>query len=176
MVLRDERLAAFSKLVDLLLRLNPDKKPPTIPLDDWFIWLLDRRYLGRWWASCRDDLGLDDRAVYMPEGDIKKKRSGGRGQSRGGYARRHGRPPDPINPAPNAPPSRAPPPATTTSRPPGADEGVAGPVGVLKDLPRHLFFALSGLSAAGNASPPTAKSGMPKSSALSVASPAYLPS
>jgi hypothetical protein len=58
-----ERLAAFSKLVDLLLRLNPDKKRPTIPLDDSFLWLLDRRYLGRWWASCRDDLGLDDKAV-----------------------------------------------------------------------------------------------------------------
>ena len=95
-------------LVHLLLRLDPDKKPPTISLDDSFLWLLDRRYLGRWWASCRDDLGLDDRAVYMPgglddkaahmpEGDIKKKRSSGRGQHRG-YARRHGRPPDPITP------------------------------------------------------------------------------
>jgi hypothetical protein len=176
MVLREERLAAFRKLVDLLLRLNPDKKPPTIPLDDWFIWLLDRRYLGRWWASCRDDLGLDDRTVYMPEGDIKKKRSGGRGQSRGGYARRHGRPPDPINSAPNAPPSRTPPPATTTLCPPGADEGVAGPVDVLKDLPRNHVFALSGLSATGNASPLTAKSGIPKSSELSVSNPANLSS
>ena len=90
----------------------------------------------------------------MPEGDIKKKRSGGRGQSRGGYARRPGRPPDPMNPVPNAPPSRTPP-ATTTLCPPGADDGVAGPVDVLKDLPRNLFVALSGLSAAGNASPLT---------------------
>ena len=31
-----------------------------------------KRYLGGWRASCRDDLGLDDRAVYMPEGHIKK--------------------------------------------------------------------------------------------------------
>jgi hypothetical protein len=174
MVLRDEHLAAFRKLVGLLLRLNPDKKPPTIPFDDWFIWLLDRRYLGRWWASCRDDLGLDDRTVYMLEGDIKKKRSGGRGQSRGGYARRHGRPPDPINPVPNAPPSRTPPPATTTLCPPGADEGVAGPVDVLKDLPRNPSVALSGLSAAGIASPPTAKSGISKLSELSVSNPANL--
>jgi hypothetical protein len=91
-VLREGRLAAFRKLVDLLLRLNPDKKPPTIPLDDSFLWLLDRRYLGRWWASCRDDLGLDDKVVYTPGGDIKKKCT--RGRKRGGYARRHGRPPD----------------------------------------------------------------------------------
>ena len=175
-VLKEERWAAFGRVVDLVLRLNPDKNPPTISLDETFVELLERRYLGRWWASCRDDLGLDDRAVYMPEGDIKKKRSGGRGQSRGGYARRHGRPPDPINPAPNAPPSRTPPPATTTLCPPGADEGVAGPVDVLKDLPRNPFFALSGLSAAGNASPPTAKSGIPKSSELSVSNPANLSS
>jgi hypothetical protein len=173
MVLSEERLAAFRKLVDLLLRLDPDKKPPTISLDDSFLWLLDRRYLGRWWASCRDDLGLDDRTVYMPEGDIKKKRSAGRGQRRGGYARRHGRPPDPMNPTPNAPSSRTPPPATTTLCPPRADEGVAGPVDVLKGLPRNLFVALSGLSAAGSASPPTANSGIPKSSELSVSNPAY---
>ena len=177
-----QNMAAFRKIVDLVLRLDPDKKPPTISLDDSFLWLLDRRYLGRWWESCRDDLGLDDRAVcmpeglddkavYMPEGDIKKKRSAGRGQRRGGYARRQGRPPDPMNPTPNAPSSRTPPPATTTLCPPGAEEGVAGPVDVLKDLPRNHLFALSGLSAAGNASP-TAKSGIPKSSELSVSNPA----
>ena len=89
------------RVVDIVLRLNPDKPRPTISLEDSFLWLLDRRYLGRWWVNCRDDLGLDDRAVYMPEGlddkavympegDIKKKCGGGRGQSRGGYARRHG--------------------------------------------------------------------------------------
>ena len=169
--LREENMAAFRKIVDLVLRLDPDKKPPTISLDDSFLWLLDRRYLGRWWESCRDDLGLDDRAVYMPEGDIKKKSSGGRGQKRG-YARRHGRPPDPITPAPSAPPSRTPPPATTTLCPPEADEGVASPADVLKGLPRNLFVAMSGLSATGNASPPTAKSGLPKSSEFSAPNPA----
>jgi hypothetical protein len=115
-VLRDERLAAFGKLVDLLLRLNPDKKPPTIPLDDWFIWILDRRYLGRWWANCRDDLGLDDRAVYKSEGEPagepttepdqdrpQKTRTGRTTRSRG--ARRHGRPPDSQGPSTIPPPS-----------------------------------------------------------------------
>ena len=113
MVLRDERLAAFRKLVDLLLGLDPDKKPPTISLDDSFIWLLDRRYLGRWWAGCSDDLGLDDEVVYKPEiepadvpmvvppgepagepeGNLPKKKRTGR-TTRSGGARRHGRPPD----------------------------------------------------------------------------------
>ena len=85
LVLRDERLAAFRKLVDLLLRLDPDKKPPTISLDDSFLWLLDRRYLGRWWATCRDDLGLDDKVVYK---DCKSKIEPCR------YGQVHGRPPD----------------------------------------------------------------------------------
>jgi hypothetical protein len=40
--------------------------------------------------------------------------------------------------------------------PPEADEGVASPLDVLKGLPRNQFAALSGLSAAGNASPSTA--------------------
>jgi hypothetical protein len=111
-VLREERLAAFRKLVDLLLRLDPDKKPPTHSLDDSFLWLLDRRYLGRWWASCSDDLGLDDKVVYKPEiepadvpmvvpagepagepeGNLPKKKRTGR-TTRSGGARRHGRPP-----------------------------------------------------------------------------------
>ena len=77
-----------------------------------------------------------------------------------------------ILPPTTPPPSRTPPPATTTFCPPRADEGVAGPVDVLKGLPRNLFVALSGLSAAGNASPPTANSGIPKSSELSVSNPA----
>ena len=79
-----------------------------------------------------------------------------------------------ILPPTTPPPSRTPPPATTTLCPPRADEGVAGPVDVLKGLPRNLFSALSGLSAAGNASPPTANSGIPKSSELSVTNPANL--
>ena len=44
-LLRDHRLAAFKKLIDLLLRPNPDKKPLNISLDDSFLWLLDRRYV-----------------------------------------------------------------------------------------------------------------------------------
>ncbi len=47
-VLEEHRLAAFNKLVNLLLRPDPDKKPPTISLDDS---ALDRKYLGRWWAD-----------------------------------------------------------------------------------------------------------------------------
>ena len=64
-------------------------------------------------------------------------------------------------------------PAPTTLCPPEADEGVASPADVLKGLPRNLLlFALSGLSATGNASPPTAKSGLPKSSELFAPNPA----
>ena len=124
-------------------------------------------------------------------GEIKKRRYAKHGDG----TRRHGRPPDltlgrPFGHSeswnmgvyPGRGPaliSRAdmiisPPPATTTLCPPGADEGVAGPVDVLKDLPRNHLFALSGLSAAGNASPPIAKSGIPKSSELSVSNPANL--
>jgi hypothetical protein len=138
--------------------------------------------------------------VVKPEiGKIKKRRY----TKRGDGTRRHGRPPDLtlggsfghieswnmgvypglgpalisradmiILPPTTPPPSRTPPPATTTLCPPRADEGVAGPVDVLKGLPRNLFVALSGLSAAGNASPPTANSGIPKSSELSVSNPA----
>jgi len=109
--LKEKRWAAFGSVVDLVLRLNPDKPPPTISLEDSFLWLLDRRYLGRWWASCRDDLGLDDKVVYKPEvspsgspdGDLLKKKRIGR-STRGG-ARRHGRPPDPTIPPAMPPPS-----------------------------------------------------------------------
>jgi hypothetical protein len=102
--------------------------------------------------------------VKLEIGKIKKRRY----MKRGDGTRRHGRPPDLTFPAPSVPPPpRTPPPATTTLCPLEADEGVACPVDVLKGLPRNHFFALSGLSAAGNASPPTAKSGIPKSSELS---------
>ena len=145
----------------------------------------------------RDGAGLDGMVVCKPDiGKIKKRRRVRRGDG----TKRHGRPPDcgPFGhieswnmgvypgrgPAlisradmiiltPGTPPSRTPPPATTTLCPPEADEGVASPADVLKGLPRNLFvFALSGLSATGNASPPTAKSGLPKSSELSAPNPA----
>ncbi len=48
-VLKEHRLAAFEKLIDLLFCFNPDKNPPTISLDDTFLWLLNSLYLGRWW-------------------------------------------------------------------------------------------------------------------------------
>ena len=157
---RDETYAKVRSILDAIPRRleaeqfpQPDDAPPVF-------------------YSQEDDSFMQGFKCYMPEGDIKKKHGGGRGQSRGGYARRHGRPPDSINPAPNAPPPRTPPPATTTLCPPGAEEGVASPVDVLKDLPRNYFVALSGLSAAGNASPPTAKSEILKSSELSVPNPA----
>ena len=93
--LREENLAAFRKIVDLVLRLDPDKKPPTISLDESFLWLLGRRYQDRWWADCNDDLGLDDVLVYKPdEGHLKitpPKRA-----KRGGRSRRHGRPPNSL--------------------------------------------------------------------------------
>ena len=102
--LKEKRWAAFGRVVDIVLRLNPDKPRPTISLEDSFLWLLDRRYLGRWWASCRDDLGLDDKVVYKPEGEpvgepdrhLPKKKQTGR-STRGG-SRRHGRPPGPTSP------------------------------------------------------------------------------
>ena len=59
----------------------------------------------------------------------------------------------------STPPPRTPP-APTTLCPPEADEGVASPVDVLKGLSRNLFAAISGLSAAGNAFPSTAKGGI----------------
>ena len=120
-------------------------------------------------------------------GKIKKRRY----VKRGGGTRRHGRPPDLTFVGPfgndaswnmgvypgrgpalisradmiilSTPPPRTPS-APTTLCPPEADEGVASPVDVLKGLPRNLFAALSGLSAAGNASPSTAKGGAQKSS------------
>ena len=107
--------------------------------------------------------------VKLEIGKIKERRY----MKRGDGFRRHGRPPDLTFLAPSAPPpSRTPPPATTTFCPLEADEGVACPVDVLKGLPRNHFVALSGLSAAGNASPPTAKSGIPKSSELPAPNPA----
>ena len=107
--------------------------------------------------------------VKLEIGKIKKRRY----MKRGDGTRRHGRPPDLTFSAPSAPPpSRTPPPATTTLCPLEADEGVACPVDVLKGLPRNLLFALSGLSATGNASPLTAKSGIPKSPELSAPYPA----
>ena len=63
-VLEEHRLAAFNKLVNLLLRPDPDKKPPTISLDDS---ALDRQYSGRRWADLSDDLGFDDKVVYGPK-------------------------------------------------------------------------------------------------------------
>ena len=65
-------MAAFNKLTDLCLRLDPDKNPPTHPLDDSacpledsFLWPPDRPYLGRW-GGWRDDIGLVDNVVYKP--------------------------------------------------------------------------------------------------------------
>ncbi len=45
----------------------------------------------------RDNPDIDDKAVYVPGSNIKKK-GGGRGRNRR-RARRHGRLPEPINPA-----------------------------------------------------------------------------
>ena len=128
--------------------------------------------------------------IKLEIGKIKKRRY----VKRGDGTRRHGRPPDrgPFGHSESwnmgVYPGRGPalisradmitlPPttpfATTTLCPPEADEGVASPVDVLKGLPRNLLLsALSGLSATGNASPPTAKSGLPKSSELSAPNPA----
>ena len=139
----------------------------------------------------QEGAGLDGVVVCKPDiGKIRKRRRVRRGDG----TKRHGRPPDrgPFGHSESwnmgVYPGRGPalisradmitlPPttpfATTTLCPPGADEGVAGPVDVLKGLPRNLLLiALSGLSAAGNASPPTAKSGLPKSPELSAPNPA----
>jgi hypothetical protein len=146
--------------------------------------------IGRRRSILRENVGLYGMLVRKPEiGMIKKRRY----VKRGDCTRHHGRPPDhgPFGlsnswntgvypgrgPAlisradmiilPQTTPPRTAP-APTTLCPPEADEGVASPVDVLKGLPRDLLLsALSGLSAAGNASPPTAKSGLPKSSELS---------
>jgi hypothetical protein len=146
----------------------------------------------------RENVGLYGMLVRKPEiGMIMKRRYAKRGDG----TRRHGRPPDLTLGRPfefseswnmgvypgrgpalisradmiilSTPPPRTPP-ATTTLCPPEADEGVASPVDVLKGLPRNRFVALSGLSAAGNASSPTAKGGMQESSELSTPNPAQL--
>ena len=99
-MLNEHRLAAFKKLTKLIPRPGRDTNPLThslddsaFPLDDSFLWLLNRPYLGGWGGS-RDDNGLVDNVVYKPGaisigGHIKNRLERG-----GGAEQRHRRHPD----------------------------------------------------------------------------------
>ncbi len=154
-VLEEHRLAAFSKLVNLLLRPDPDKKPPTISLDDS---ALDRQYSGRWWADFSDDLGFDDKVVYGPKvmfsgvldkNQPTKKRTGRKTRS-GGARQRYGRPSDSQDPTTISPPS-----AILYKNSPALSVGVTIHCAAEDSVAGTFLFAFSASSTPGSAASAT---------------------